>query len=209
MSGQGRGWADQSRPKPSSTHSAPSTSCPLPHLPSHKGHSLSSWPINVVGEVGGPERAKGLPWGPQHAPDDSGLSGHCTPAQPTCLCPQGQLARARGGSLGLLCPSFADVEFCIIISILSLSVRIIIYSFFFVSVPRSPGCGPALLPRRPCQPVCLWEHLVPGLTGTNKEALFLTVWSAFVGRLGARIRPEEGGGDRPCRAVWTPSWRWR
>lgn len=25
--------------------------------------------------------------------------------------------------------------------------------------------------RRPCQPVCLWEHIVPELTGTNKDAV--------------------------------------
>lgn len=86
----------------------------------------------------------------------------------------------RGGSLWLSCPLFADVKFCIIISILSLSIRAIIYSFFSVSVPRSPGSGPALLPGRPCQPVSLWEHLVPELTGMNKEALFLTMWSASV-----------------------------
>ena len=40
-----------------------------------------------------------------------------------------------------------------------------------MSVPRSPGSGPALLPKRPCQPASLWEYLVPELTGTNKEAL--------------------------------------
>lgn len=36
---------------------------------------------------------------------------------------------------------------------------------------------PCSLPRRPCQPVCLWEHIVPELTGTNKDALFLSVVS--------------------------------
>lgn len=60
-----------------------------------------------------------------------------------------------------------------------------------MSVPRSPGSGPAFLPRRPCQPACLWEHLVPELTGTNKEALFLTVWSAFVGLGDGGVYPQE------------------
>lgn len=112
----------------------------------------------------------------------------------------------RGSSLWLLCPLFADVEFCIIISILSLSIRTIIYSFYSVSVPRSPGSGPALLPRRLCQPVCLWENLVPELTGANKEALFLTV-VCVCGTTGSMGTPSgrqwrEGGGV-PCRAVWT------
>lgn len=46
-----------------------------------------------------------------------------------------------------------------------------------VCVPRNAGSGPASFLRRPCQPVCLWEHIVPELTGTNKDALFLSVVS--------------------------------
>lgn len=46
-----------------------------------------------------------------------------------------------------------------------------------VCVPRNAGSRPASLARRPCQPVCLWEHIVPDLTGTNKDALFLRVVS--------------------------------
>jgi hypothetical protein len=81
------------------------------------------------------------------------------------------------------------------IFILSLSVRTIIYSFLCVSVPRNPGSGPAPLPRRPCQPACLWEHIVPEPTGTNKEALFLTVSSALVS-WEAWVHPQQGGGER-------------
>lgn len=130
----------------------------------------------------------------------SGLSGHCTPAWSTCPCPKASWPGTRGGFLWLLCLSFADIEFCIIISILSLSIRTIIYSFFSVSVPRSPGSGPALSPRRPCQPACLWEHFVPELTGTNKEALFLIVWSAFV-KQGAWVHPLEAVGGRGRQAL--------
>lgn len=45
----------------------------------------------------------------------------------------------------------------------------------------------------------LWEHLVPELTGTNKETLFLTVLcvcgsgNTFLG-LGARVHPPEAVG---------------
>lgn len=65
-------------------------------------------------------------------------------------------------------------------------------------MPRSPGSGPAFLPRRPCQPLCLWEHLVPELTGTNKKALFLTVWSAFVGTRDGGDCLAEQRGHRGC-----------
>lgn len=39
--------------------------------------------------------------------------------------------------------------------------------------------------------MCLWEHLLPELTGTNKKALFLMVRSAFVGRLRTQVYAQE------------------
>ncbi|CAK6435757.1 unnamed protein product [Pipistrellus nathusii] len=68
------------------------------------------------------------------------------PGPPACSL--GQWARARGGALRLFCPFVGD-EFCIRISILSLHIVTIIYSFLSVSVPRSPGAALAFLPRRP------------------------------------------------------------
>lgn len=135
------------------THSAPSTSCPLPHLsPPPRAIAFSPGPSMQEGEAGGRERerARGspqclralrTPW-----KTISGLSGHCTPPGPPA-CSLGRLARARGGALWLFCP-FLD-EFCILISILPLNIVTIIYSFFSVSVPRSPGSALAFLPRRP------------------------------------------------------------
>lgn len=86
------------------------------------------------------------------------------------------------------------------IFILSVSVRTIIYSFLRVCAKKHRLGLP--LPRRPCQPVCLWGHIVPELSGANKDALFLNVVS-LVG-WGAWCTPGSSGVG-PCRVAWTAS----
>lgn len=127
---------------------------------------MSFIPMMEEWKAGGPERARDLPWGTKHALDLSQgfLGTPLRPSPPACFQVVGSWL------LRLSCP-FSD-EFCIVISVLSLSVKTVIYSFLCVSVPRNQVSGPALLPRRPCQSVCLWEYLVPELTGTNKETIF-------------------------------------
>lgn len=50
--------------------------------------------------------------------------------------------------------------------------------------------------------MCLWEHIVPELTGTNKDALFLSVvsvvgWGAWCTPRGGALQGNMGSGW-PC-----------
>lgn len=137
-----------------------------------------------------PQRAGGAKPAPVHVL--RALSITLQPGTPARALRRGVAPRARA-PFGM----FAVTEFGVVISVLSLSGRTIIYSFFSVCAKklRLWACP---LPGRPCQPACFWEHLVPELTGTNKEALFLTAWSRlWDGERGGTSSGGVGGREGP------------